>query len=71
MSQNTNAYVKILVSADGVETISVPYQSGNPAWLDVLTKSAWAFDLLHGAIRHHNRSLQHVQNASTLNAAKR
>ena len=57
MSHNTNPQVEIFISSDGVETISVPYQCGNRSWLDVLSRSTWAIELLHGTIRHHARSL--------------
>jgi hypothetical protein len=65
MSHKTNPQVEILVSTKGVETISVPYQCGSRTWLDVLSRSAWAIDLLHGSIRHHSRSLVHGQESST------
>jgi hypothetical protein len=57
MSHHTNSQVEIFVSTEGVETISVPYQCGSRTWLDVLTRSVWAIDLLDGTIRHHSRSI--------------
>jgi hypothetical protein len=57
MSHNTNPRVEIFVSTDGIDTISVPYQFGSHSWLEVLSRSAWAIDLLNGTIRHHSRSI--------------
>jgi hypothetical protein len=56
--------LQIVASTEGIETISVPYDHGH-RWLEVLSRSAWAIDLLHGSLRHHARSLQNGQDSST------
>ena len=57
--------LQILASTEhGIETISVPYDHGH-RWVEILSRSAWAIDLLHGSLRHHARSLQNSQDSST------
>jgi hypothetical protein len=40
----------------GVQEIRVPY-AVDRRWLEVLSRSAWAIELLSGVIRHHGRAL--------------
>jgi hypothetical protein len=53
--------IQLQISEHGIETITVPYVSGKPVWIEVLSHSTWALELLHGSIRHYARSLESRQ----------
>lgn len=49
--------IEVHISDQGIEAITVPFAQGQRQWLNVLRRSTWALDLLHGTIRHHSRAI--------------